>query len=90
MGCHVSPQKHKKPFFCFQSFILISQLTTLFGEILPFTFLAWIGSITGMSESRLAISEIGVVDADASWGKESRFGIPFTVRLPLETWFTLI
>lgn len=39
----------------------------------------WIGSITGMSEAKLAISEIGVVDPDDSWGKESRFGNPFTV-----------
>ena len=32
-----------------------------------------------MSEAKLAISEIGVVDPDDSWGKESRFGNPFTV-----------
>jgi len=34
-----------------------------------------------MSEAKLAISEIGVVDPDESWGKESRFGNPFTVSL---------
>ncbi|XP_006823777.1 protein dcd1A-like [Saccoglossus kowalevskii] len=41
----------------------------------------WIGSITGMSDRQMAISEIGVVDADASWGSESRIGVPFTYLL---------
>ncbi|XP_078483757.1 protein dcd1A [Ciona intestinalis] len=41
----------------------------------------WIGSITGMSSSKLAISEIGVSFPDASFGKESRFGVPFTYIL---------
>lgn len=41
----------------------------------------WIGSITGMSSSATAISEIGVSFPDASFGKESRFGTPFTFLL---------
>ena len=41
----------------------------------------WIGSITGMSSKRTAISEIGVSFPDASFGKESRFGTPFTFLL---------
>lgn len=44
-------------------------------------FLGWIGSITGMSEAKLAISEIGVSYPDPSFGHESRFGIPFTFIL---------
>ncbi|XP_070541871.1 protein dcd1A-like [Ptychodera flava] len=41
----------------------------------------WIGSITGMSSKQMAISEIGIVDADDTWGQESRFGVPFTYLL---------
>jgi len=41
----------------------------------------WIGSITGMSEVNTAISEIGVSFPDATFGKESRFGVPFTFIL---------
>jgi hypothetical protein len=41
----------------------------------------WIGSITGMSEVNTAISEIGVSYPDATFGKESRFGVPFTFIL---------
>ncbi|XP_077988483.1 protein dcd1A-like [Glandiceps talaboti] len=41
----------------------------------------WLGSVSGMSEQKLAISEIGVVDADASWGSTSRIGVPFTYLL---------
>lgn len=44
-------------------------------------FLGWIGSITGMSSAKLGISEIGVSYPDPSFGKESRFGIPFTFIL---------
>lgn len=42
---------------------------------------AWLGSITGMSEAHTAISEIGVSFPDATFGKESRFGVPFTFLL---------
>jgi len=41
----------------------------------------WIGSITGMSEAQMAISEIGVYFPDNTWGEESRFGYPFTMVL---------
>ena len=41
----------------------------------------WIGSITGMSEKQLAISEIGVSFPDETFGRESRFGVPFTFLL---------
>jgi len=41
----------------------------------------WIGSITGISSTRVAISEIGVSFPDATFGRESRFGIPFTYIL---------
>lgn len=41
----------------------------------------WIGSITGISSSQMAISEIGVSFPDASFGKESREGVPFTFIL---------
>ena len=34
-----------------------------------------------MSEKRTAISEIGVSFPDATFGKESRFGVPFTFLL---------
>ena len=36
----------------------------------------------GFSESRMSISEIGVSFPDKSFGSESRFGNPFTVRQP--------
>lgn len=39
----------------------------------------WIGSIIGYSSTRLGISEIGVYFSDETYGKESRFGVPFTV-----------
>ena len=41
----------------------------------------WIGSITGMSAQQMAISEIGVSYPDETFGKESRFGTPFTFLL---------
>lgn len=41
----------------------------------------WIGSITGMSSAQLGINEIGVSFPDDTFGKESRFGIPFTFIL---------
>jgi len=44
-------------------------------------FTGWIGSITGMSQVQTAISEIGVAFPDASFGEDSRFGIPFTFLL---------
>jgi isopenicillin-N N-acyltransferase-like protein len=41
----------------------------------------WIGSITGFSSVQMAISEIGVAFPDSTFGKESRFGVPFTYVL---------
>lgn len=41
----------------------------------------WIGSITGISSVQMAISEIGVSFPDASFGAESRSGVPFTYIL---------
>ena len=41
----------------------------------------WIGSITGMSAAALGIYEIGVTGPDATFGKESRSGTPFTFLL---------
>jgi hypothetical protein len=41
----------------------------------------WIGSITGVSSQKLAISEIGVSFPDNTFGDESRFGTPFTYLL---------
>jgi len=41
----------------------------------------WIGSITGMNDQQMAISEIGASFADRTFGKESRQGIPFTYIL---------
>ncbi|XP_067686914.1 protein dcd1B-like [Haliotis asinina] len=43
-----------------------------------FGWTGWVGSITGMNSVKMAISEIGVSFPDSSFGKESRFGIPFT------------
>jgi len=40
-------------------------------------FTGWIGSITGINEKRLSISEIGVSFPDETFGKESRHGYPF-------------
>eukprot|EP01104_Vermistella_antarctica_P001315 TRINITY_DN1136_c1_g1_i1.p1 TRINITY_DN1136_c1_g1~~TRINITY_DN1136_c1_g1_i1.p1 ORF type:complete len:445 (+),score=107.23 TRINITY_DN1136_c1_g1_i1:158-1492(+) len=44
-------------------------------------FVGWIGSVSGMSSTQMGISEIGVTFPDASFGKESRFGTPFTFLL---------
>nr|XP_039248441.1 protein dcd1A-like [Styela clava] len=44
-------------------------------------FTGWLGSITGMSSAQMAISEIGASFPDETFGKESRFGIPFTYIL---------
>ena len=41
----------------------------------------WIGSITGMSAEKMAISEIGVSNPDATFGNMSRVGVPFTFLL---------
>jgi isopenicillin-N N-acyltransferase like protein len=41
----------------------------------------WVGSITGISSQKMAISEIGVSFPDATFGKDSRFGTPFTFLL---------
>lgn len=41
----------------------------------------WVGSLTGMNDERMAISEIGAAYADYTFGKESRKGIPFTYLL---------
>eukprot|EP00038_Savillea_parva_P029587 m.72054 g.72054 ORF g.72054 m.72054 type:complete len:452 (-) comp8758_c0_seq1:77-1432(-) len=54
------------------------------GDGHPFANIAWsgfIGSITGISSQQMAISEIGVSFPDDTFGKESRFGIPFTYIL---------
>lgn len=40
----------------------------------------WIGSIQGFNSRKVSVSEIGVYFRDDSFGKESRFGIPFTVN----------
>jgi len=41
----------------------------------------FIGGLTGLSETQLAISEIGVAYPDESFGSESRIGIPFIYLL---------
>ncbi|KAK7112970.1 protein dcd1B-like [Littorina saxatilis] len=46
-----------------------------------FGWTGWIGSITGMNSRQMAISEIGVSFPDETFGKESRFGVPFTFLL---------
>ncbi len=44
-------------------------------------FMGWVGVISGINQHKMAISEIGVYFSDSSWGKESRFGNPFTFVL---------
>lgn len=44
-------------------------------------FIGWIGALTGQSSAHMAISEIGVTFPDATFGKESRVGIPFVFLL---------
>jgi isopenicillin-N N-acyltransferase-like protein len=41
----------------------------------------WVGSLTGMNDQQMAISEIGASYADKTFGRESRSGIPFTYIL---------
>ncbi len=44
-------------------------------------FVGWIGVLSGVNEHQLAVSEIGVSYPDTTFGKESRFGNPFTFVL---------
>jgi len=44
-------------------------------------FTGFIGSLNGVNEMRLSTSEIGVSFPDDTFGKESRFGVPFTYLL---------
>lgn len=44
-------------------------------------FVGWVGVITGQSAAQLAVSEIGVSYPDATFGNESRAGIPFVFLL---------
>lgn len=44
-------------------------------------FMGWIGVLSGVNEHQLAVSEIGVSYPDDTFGKESRFGNPFTFVL---------
>ena len=44
-------------------------------------FVGWIGVLSGVNEHQLAVSEIGVSYPDNTFGKESRFGNPFTFVL---------
>lgn len=44
-------------------------------------FIGWVGALTGQSAAQMAISEIGVAFPDASFGNESRIGVPFTFLL---------
>jgi len=41
----------------------------------------FIGGLTGVSETQLGISEIGVAYPDSTFGTESRFGVPFVFLL---------
>ena len=43
--------------------------------------IAFIGGLTGLSQTQLAISEIGVAYPDDTFGSESRIGIPFIYLL---------
>lgn len=44
-------------------------------------FTAWVGALSGMSSKQMGISEIGVSYPDATFGAESRVGVPFTFLL---------
>jgi hypothetical protein len=44
-------------------------------------FIGWVGALTGQSSAQMGISEIGVAFPDASFGAESRIGVPFTFLL---------
>jgi hypothetical protein len=44
-------------------------------------FVGWVASITGVSEARMSISEIGVSYPDDTFGRESRRGYPFVFVL---------
>lgn len=43
--------------------------------------MGWIGVLSGVNDHQLAVSEIGVSYPDDTFGKESRFGNPFTFVL---------
>jgi len=54
-------------------------------------FIGWLGALTGYSSANLGISEIGIAFPDATFGKESSEGVPFTflLRSILESDMTL-
>lgn len=43
--------------------------------------MGWVGVLSGVNEHKMAVSEIGVSYPDSTFGKESRFGNPFTFVL---------
>jgi len=47
-------------------------------DFLTLGFVGWIGCLSGMSSTQLGMSEIGVSYPDATFGSESRIGVPFT------------
>jgi hypothetical protein len=44
-------------------------------------FIGWMGSLTGYSQAKIGISEIGIAFPDATFGNESSEGVPFTFLL---------
>ncbi|EGD79182.1 hypothetical protein PTSG_09912 [Salpingoeca rosetta] len=70
------------PFRNFPQITVYHPVNTTYGHAFAnIGWTGWIGSITGMNSKQMAISEIGVAFPDSTFGKESRFGIPFTYIL---------
>ena len=44
-------------------------------------FVGWLGVLSGVNQHKMVVSEIGVTFPDKSFGRESRFGNPFTFVL---------
>lgn len=59
---------------------------TLGGSFANVGWAGWLGTLTGMNEHNIGISEIGISYPDNTWGNESYIGIPFIYleRLILE------
>jgi len=58
--------------------VVVYHPSTLGHPFINVGFVGWIACLAGMSSTQLAISEIGVTFPDATFGEESRIGVPFT------------
>jgi isopenicillin-N N-acyltransferase like protein len=82
LGNTVSMQDIDGPFRNYPLAVVYHPSSNKYGE--PWVnlgFVSWVGVISGVNSHQLGVSEIGVYFHDETFGKESRFGNPFTFVL---------